>query len=139
MARLPPSTASMPMAMSRSACQVRSMHYRHLSTIGPHHSLSDRPSAASTRFPARPPERGAAAAKPQAARTPRGLSKIKQRRPTFACLIGARPGLSRLQSVDQDLGGRTGRRRVLPSDQEVILDRVDTPVLDLGIGGAEAK
>src|SRR5262249_4167693 len=47
--------------------------------------------------------------------------------------------LSRLQSVDQDLGGRTGRGRVLTSDQETVLDRVDTPVLDLGKGRGEAK
>lgn len=30
-------------------------------------------------------------------------------------------------------------RRVLPSDQEVVLYRVDTPVFDLTIDGAEAK
>src|SRR5215813_7400635 len=47
--------------------------------------------------------------------------------------------LSCLQSVDQDLGGRTGRGRVLTSDQETVLDRVDTPVFDLGIDRAEAE
>src|SRR5215831_16216113 len=47
--------------------------------------------------------------------------------------------LSYLQSVDQDLGGRTGRGRLLTSDQETVLDRVDTPVFDLGIDRAEAE
>ena len=35
--------------------------------------------------------------------------------------------------------GWTGRCWVLASDQEAVLDRVDAPVLDLGIDRAEAK
>src|SRR5262249_6754718 len=82
------------------------------------------------------------------------LSSVGRRRPSCTQTCPARdlenrgigrplwrrgPAPSRLQSVDQDLGGRTGRCWVLTSDQEAILDRVDTPVLDLGINGADAK
>ena len=60
-------------------------------------------------------------------------------RTTVFFLLRRVRSLSCLQSVDQDLGGRTGRGRVLTSDQETVLDRVDTPVFDLGIDRAEAE
>src|SRR5215813_7857531 len=36
-----------------------------------------------------------------------------------------------LKGVDQDLGGRSGRGRVLTGDQQSVGDDVDTPVFDL--------
>src|SRR5262245_39053723 len=73
------------------------------------------------------------AAKPLMIRTMRG------ERTSECFLLRHVRSLSCLQSVDQDLGGRTGRGRVLTSDQETVLDRVDTPVFDLGIDRAEAE
>src|SRR5262249_49477029 len=43
-----------------------------------------------------------------------------------------------VQGFDQNLGGRTGRGRVLAGDQLAVGDRVNASVLDLGKGGAEA-
>src|SRR5262245_1609335 len=47
--------------------------------------------------------------------------------------------LFRLKAVDQDLGGRAGRGRVLAGDQQPIGYDVDAPVLDLREGGTEAE
>src|SRR5262245_35150713 len=44
-----------------------------------------------------------------------------------------------LTSVDQDLGGRAGRGRVLAGNQQPVDDKVDFPVLDLGEDGAESE
>src|SRR5262249_54946225 len=44
-----------------------------------------------------------------------------------------------LKGVDQDLGGRSGRGRVLAGDQQSVGDDVDTPVFDLGESGTEAE
>src|SRR5262245_50738052 len=44
-----------------------------------------------------------------------------------------------LKGVDQDLGGRSGRGRVLTGDQQSVGDDVDTPVFDLGESGTEAE
>src|SRR5215471_19798403 len=44
-----------------------------------------------------------------------------------------------LKGVDQDLGGRSGRSRVLAGDQQSVGDDVDAPVFDLGESGAEAE
>src|SRR5262245_13242383 len=43
-----------------------------------------------------------------------------------------------VQSLDQKLGGRARRGRVLASNQLTVLDRVNAPVLDLGEDCAEA-
>src|SRR5512132_4269390 len=44
-----------------------------------------------------------------------------------------------LKGVDQDLGGRSGRGRVLAGDQQSVGDDVDIPVFDLGESGTEAE
>src|SRR5215470_1948482 len=43
-----------------------------------------------------------------------------------------------VQSLDQKLGSRTRRGRVLAGDQLAVPNRVNAPVLDLGEDGAEA-
>ena len=52
------------------------------------------------------------------------------------CSLGRLFGL---KGVDQDLGGRSGRGRVLARDQRPVGDNVDTPVFDLGESGTEAE
>ena len=44
-----------------------------------------------------------------------------------------------LKGVDQDLGGRSGRGRILAGDQQPVGDDVDTPVFDLRESGTEAE
>src|SRR6516165_4979438 len=70
-ALVPPSTSRREVLAALDDMSSVRMHYR--LPVGPHHSLSDRASAASTRFPAPPPNVGAAATKPQEDRTRRGL------------------------------------------------------------------
>src|SRR5215831_5783498 len=57
-----------------------------------------------------------------------------------ACLPPRYPWLFRLlvQSLEQKLGSRARRGRVLAGNQLAVLDRVNAPVLDLGEDGAEA-
>src|SRR5262249_44642620 len=43
-----------------------------------------------------------------------------------------------VQGLDQKLGGRARRGRVLAGDQLAVLDRVNAPVLDLREGSAQA-
>src|SRR5215475_14206108 len=58
---------------------------------------------------------------------------------TSACLLWAISGLFGSKGVDQDLGGRSGRGRVLAGDQQSVSDEVDTPVFDFGESGTEAE
>ena len=97
----------------------------------PKHPLSDRPCAASANSGASMRTSGGAE---QLTRRPHAAQEWENQRveTNFHAPFWRGVALSRLQGVDQDLGGRTG-------DQEAVLDRVDTPVLDLGIGRAEAK
>src|SRR5262245_16353294 len=58
---------------------------------------------------------------------------------TCPCLLRAISGLFGSKGVDQDLGGRSGRGRVLAGDQQSVSDEVDTPVFDFGESGTEAE
>src|SRR5262245_19727072 len=59
---------------------------------------------------------------------------------SFTLLSETRAWLFRLlvQSLDQTLGSRARRGRVLAGNQLAVPDRVNAPVLDLGEDGAEA-
>jgi len=84
----------------------------------------------------RPFERRSSAIKPYADLTPHGTWKIKEWTRTAARLFGAG---ARTITPSQCRSGPWQPDRTMSGDQEVVFNRVDTPVLDLGIDGAQAK
>src|SRR5262249_4831369 len=66
----------------------------------------------------------------------RFVGDLETQSPMFSITAGRLFGL---KGVDQDLGGRSGRGRVLAGDQQPVGDDVDAPVFDLGEGGTEGE